>query len=514
MTRALSTCCFALSLAACGYRPVRFVDAPPVSHADDESPVPMPKPDPLEPKAYLADVYLRRPIMDALDAARIPDAGDVNSIDEVPGSSWFVADRAGRSRLSDYAVDGPPRSPLRVTGGLGADTLSIADARGLPYRMRADVVGRPEMRTAADAIASRLLWAIGYITPEVHVVHIRSEDFPADRGQVEHWLQVHDPRQSSHRMAATRWPIGTDLGAASATFTRADDPNDQVPHVDRRTLRGLRVLGAWLDFKTMGPQKTLDAYVGAPGCGHVVHYLAGFEDTLGADKVSSKVAKGALHPDCGGNPFLNLVTLGLQPDPPPSAMERKYHAIGSFEEEVHPERYRPELPPYEPLDHTLPSDGFWASRRMMGLGEEQIRWAVEGGGFTQRGTAAHLVHVLEVRRRAVAAWWTAQVSPLVLEGVEGLRLQLHDYALVWGLAAAGTTSYRAEFLDARGAESGASVRLEPRTACWEMELPQGALAPYLIVRITALRGAFPKPRPAQFHLMIANGNARLVGVRH
>ncbi|MBI5531279.1 MAG: hypothetical protein HY898_01090 [Deltaproteobacteria bacterium] len=515
MKRSLAAIFIVVGLASCGYRPARYADACPVLEARDDKPIPLPRSDSFEQPEYLAEVYMRRPIMDALDTQRIPEPVDVNSIDEVVRSSWFVPDRRGRAPLDGYAAEGPPQHPLRVAGGLDTDSLGIVDARGLPYRLRTDVPDRPEMRTAADAITSRLLWAIGYFTPEVHVIQVQAKDFASGAQEAVGWLDARDPKKSGWRVTATRWPIGTDLGPAPATLTRSDDPNDRLPHRDRRTLRSLRVLGAWLDFKTMGPRKTIDAYVGLPGAGHVVHYLTGFEDTLGAARMSAPPAKGwTPRADCGGNPLLNLATLGLAPDPPPSLMERKYRTLGAFEESVDAEHYRPELPPWEPMDHALPADGYWAARRMLALDEATIRAAVDGGKLDEAGAAARLIQVLEARRTRVAAWWFSQVTPVGIDFVRGGVLRLHDDAVGWGMVRADATSYRAEFVDDEGEALTEPVRLVPGHACWEMQVPAKAIAPYLVVRLTALRQGVALPRPAEFHLVGQDGTARLVGIRH
>ena len=66
---------------------------------------------------------------------------------------------------------------------------------------------------------------------------------------------------------------------------RGDDPNDLIDHEDRRAFRALKVVASWLELDGLGPAKTLDRYVGAPKEGHVVHYVVGLDDALGAGRV-------------------------------------------------------------------------------------------------------------------------------------------------------------------------------------------------------------------------------------
>jgi hypothetical protein len=114
--------------------------------------------------------------------------------------------------------------------------------------------------------------AVGYPTPEVWLT-------PNGRG-------------------ATRWPPGIELGPTDPNDTRRDDPNDHIPHRDRRTLRALGVLAAWLDLGDLGPEHVVDVYVGAPGRGHVQHFLIGLESSLGVQSRSRAGAR-ATEPAAG-----------------------------------------------------------------------------------------------------------------------------------------------------------------------------------------------------------------------
>ena len=44
-------------------------------------------------------------------------------------------------------------------------------------------------------------------------------------------------------------------------------------------------MASWLQLEGLGPAKTLDRYVGAPKEGHLVHYVVGLDDALGAGYV-------------------------------------------------------------------------------------------------------------------------------------------------------------------------------------------------------------------------------------
>ena len=63
---------------------------------------------------------------------------------------------------------------------------------------------------------------------------------------------------------------------------RADDPNDRIPHEDRRSLRASRVLVAWLAILDASSINTLDSYVEENGRHFVRHYFIDFGAGLGS----------------------------------------------------------------------------------------------------------------------------------------------------------------------------------------------------------------------------------------
>ena len=106
------------------------------------------------------------------------EAINVNALDEVPDSSWFV-NRLGRERLpierlvqgACSTADEPPRpwtviraKPAGSSPGL---VVRSADDRTFLFKIDFDL---PERGTAADSIGTRIFWAAGYHTPCNRVV--------------------------------------------------------------------------------------------------------------------------------------------------------------------------------------------------------------------------------------------------------------------------------------------------------------------------------------------------------
>ena len=86
--------------------------------------------------------------------------------------------------------------------------------------------------------------------------------------------------------------IFVSIGLLLILFTSpaaADDPNDVIPHEDRRELRGARILAAWLDHFDSREQNSMDSWMAdrkdqpdsSPG--HVIHYYLDTSDCLGSE---------------------------------------------------------------------------------------------------------------------------------------------------------------------------------------------------------------------------------------
>jgi len=76
-----------------------------------------------------------------------------------------------------------PISPWRVVGtkvGGKSAGLMIVDGAGDRFILKFDEVGAPEMETAANVVAQRLLWAAGFNVPEDDVVFFALAFFDFD----------------------------------------------------------------------------------------------------------------------------------------------------------------------------------------------------------------------------------------------------------------------------------------------------------------------------------------------
>ena len=117
---------------------------------------------------------------------KTPDvrAQNVNTIDEVPDSSWFT-NRIGARPLSiEDAVRGPLRSNGPVPEGwtvtrakeAGASPgFTMKDAAGETWFVSFDPRGFPEAVTGGVLVANKIFWALGYYQVENHLITVRPD---------------------------------------------------------------------------------------------------------------------------------------------------------------------------------------------------------------------------------------------------------------------------------------------------------------------------------------------------
>src|SRR4030095_3285951 len=87
----------------------------------------------------------------------------------------------------------------------------------------------------------------------------------------------------TYRALASRMVEGQVVGPFSYRGTRSDDPNDTIPHENRRVLRGLRVFAAWLNHQDTRSINTMDSLLSDEGIPYVKHYLMDFGSILGSN---------------------------------------------------------------------------------------------------------------------------------------------------------------------------------------------------------------------------------------
>jgi hypothetical protein len=363
-------------------------------------------------------------------------------------------------------------------------------------------------------VASRIVRALGYLTPDVSIVTVTERDFRGDAaalGRLRAWLAGATWVGGRIRVAAVRWAPGMDVGPTPVVDPRDGDSNDVVPHRDRRTLRALKVVAAWLKIPHLFPENLRDVYVGAPRRGHLEHFVVGLDGALGADSVVRADEASEALPGTG---WTRLITLGLTRERVAPTQQR-WLALGDIDERVDLAAFKTS-PPFEPMDRCLPSDAYWAAKRVATLPRSVIDDAISAASYTDAAARDRLVRVLEARRRAIVSFALAQVTPLEVEGLNGDMLVLRDEALARGYGDAATTRYDVSFLDAEGAPLLGRRTFVAGPTGFFLPLSSVRLRQhdYLVVRVRVMRRGVAAPRAFEAHLRQSGGVLQVVGIRH
>ena len=367
-------------------------------------------------------------------------AVNVNTVDEVPDSSWFT-NRIGRER---WPVDRIVRGPDTVTGPapgpwtvIAAKSegitpgLTIKDSAGDTYFIKFDPPSNPEMASGAEVIATKLFYAFGYHMPENYLAILEPDKLTIQPGTMlaekdgsERKMDPRDIRDLLKR--AAQRPDGTIRVLASRAIpyppigrfryygTRPDDPNDIHPHEHRRELRGMLVFAAWLNHDDSRSINTHDVLVKEADRSIVRHYLLDFGSTLGSGSTQAQTTRA-------GNEFLwearptlvTMLTLGFYVRPWVKVKYPDLPAIGRFESSYfQPELWKPEYP-NAAFSNARPEDKFWAARIVAAVPEEAVRAVVSTAQYTDPQASEYLTQTLLERRTKVLVSWLNGTNPVV-----------------------------------------------------------------------------------------------------
>lgn len=533
-------------LAACGSPAVstlRFKVEPPVWRVADTTPfAKAPSERVYNRTLYQTDSFAVRRLTRVLDVQEPVRAQDVNSIDEVPDSTWFTNRIGVRDMTVEEVRRGANIDPSPVgnlpwtivsakTGGLSIGFV-FEDSTGDKYLLKFDEARRPEMETGAHVIGQRLLWAAGYNVPQDYLAFIRREDIvvspqataknavgekqPLTVAMFEKALaQMYVTPDGKYRVLASRYLPGKPIGPYAREGRRADDPNDRIDHENRRSVRGQVPLFAWINHTDLQEDNTLDVFVKD----HVVHYLIDFGKAFGVMNNSNdwKTVGYTNRLDLS-MALRTLLTFGLWDRPWDNIFETGFRGIGLFEaEHFDPAAWRINAP-YWPFDDADATDTYWGAKLAMRFTKEQITAAVEEAYFTDPRATAYMVQTLLERQRRVGKHWLEQVSPLdhftVEPADDRVRLCFDDLSKRYDLQPA-TTRYSVEVFDGAGHAIARRAEIEPSGAhaCTTGLTAADGDARYTIVKLVVSRNARTLP-PVLVHLARPPaGPLQVIGIR-
>ena len=400
-----------------------------------------------------------------------PSAVNVNTLGEVPDSSWFT-NRLGTRPVSVEEIVrgtttvGPPDldGPLTVvsakSGGI-TPGFTMRDRRGQVYFVKFDPAAHPNLSTAADVIGSRFFHALGYHVPQNDVASIRRDQLSVDptarisvpggekRPMTEADLdkslaQAARLPDGRIRIVASLGLEGEPLGPFKYQGTRPDDPNDVFPHEHRRELRGLRVFAAWLNHDDSRSVNTQDMFVEGEGGRHVRHHLIDFSSTMGSGS-NARREIAPQNPRAGNEYVLELApmlkslfTLGLWGRPWEGVRYPQHPGVGNFEADFYePDRWRPEYP-NPAFERMRDDDAFWAASILLEMTDEAIRAVVATGELGNAGSDRYLADTLIKRRDKTVRYHLGRVNPLSRFALDGRTLRFRNLGESAGLGPAAS----------------------------------------------------------------------------
>jgi hypothetical protein len=371
---------------------------------------------------------------------------NVNTIDEVPDSSWFtnrigvqpmpVAEilrganafdpRDAREWETWVVVSG--KGPLGFQPGFRAERPGDP---GRVYQLEVDPVGHPRLATGAEFIGSLIYHALGFYVEDFYVIKVHPRnitisekatirDASGERRFTSHDLQnilrvAAKDSEGRVYMSAARFD-GKDMGHFEYHGTRSDDPNDIHPHEHRRELRANRVFAAWLAHDDSRALNTRNVLVEEGGRKYIRHYMHDFGSILGSATRFPELRFSSREYYVEKKQTLaQLFTLGLwptRPVPAPKAPDIP-PSVGAFESATFdPELFKPNYP-NAAFQNLQADDAFWGARLVSRFSDEAIQAIVEQAGYDDPEAVQYLVRTLIRRRDIVARVWLNRVNPIV-----------------------------------------------------------------------------------------------------
>lgn len=450
-----------------------------------------------------ADNSFFRPLAKVFAVDPPKEARNVNALDEVPDSAWFT-NRLGKQRpSSDELLRGACKETDVLEPDAAKDKSFVIDqgkANGASpgfrvkigkrkFMFKTDFANEPERPSAAAAIGAAIYHAVGFNTSCEQVVYADPKVFDLkpgltvtandgvtrkfDRAALDKVIAGAGKKGETRRFQASAWLDGFLLGPFKYEGTRSDDPNDVIPHEDRRDLRGGRLVAAWIHHFDAREQNTMDAWVAVDkdspesSPGYVKHYYLDTSDSLGSmwdwDAVSRRMGDSYVldFEDIG----TDFITFGAIERP----WERKklvkgMEMFGYFHwDEFDPARWKNEYP-NPAFSRATEHDNAWMARILSRFDRADIRALVSLGKLTRPEAEEFLTEVLEQRLRKILARYLTRLSPIGDVKVEGPdRVCAVDLARRRAVRAETDFHYRASFtLGGRASEARIAVEPEGR----------------------------------------------------
>ena len=319
-------------------------------------------------------------------------AQSINTIDEVPDSSWYTNRKGLTPEMVTKAVDtadglAPGKWIIIASKSDGISPgFTIKDTTGQVWFIKFDAPGYPTMATGTEVAVSKLFWALGFNVPEYHISRLDPANLEIAEGtnikssgrkremnaeDLKRLLKLveKDP-DGSYRIIASKALEGKILGGFKLDGTRPDDPNDVVLHEHRRELRGYLVFAAWLNHVDCKAIQSMDTLVKQDGKSYVKHHLLDFSSALGSGSIHAHEPWEGYENIYEGGGYIagDIPTLGFRVEHWRTVDNYKSDAVGIMpknNDEWNPEEWKPRAS-NGAFYRARPDDKFWAATKNYG----------------------------------------------------------------------------------------------------------------------------------------------------
>ena len=433
-----------------------------------------------------ADNLFFRPLSESLGLVTSGESVNVNALDEVPDSAWFT-NRIGVHAMTpedvargactpeqildaEHAADGSWLIDKGKTEGSTPGFRVTIPGKGKFMLKAEDKDDEPERQAASSVIGAAVFHAAGYYSACEQIVYVRPSLFtlkpglvskanfqpekPFDRAALERIL-AQSTIHGRVRMSASAWLPGKAIGEYRFEGTRKDDPNDVIPHEDRRDLRGMRVLASWIDRFDAREGNTFDTWMAtdpkredSPGI--VLHYQLDTSEAIGSTWAWEQISRrlGRSYVIDWGDVARDFVTLGIPMRPWDTAAREPGHEIfGYFDAKSFvADRWKSEYP-NAAFSRMTERDAAWMARILAHFTPEMIHALAKSGDFTDESDARWLEVVLEGRLERILERYLGRLSPIADAKLEGDTLCGVDLAALRGVRPASKFRYAARVVN-------------------------------------------------------------------
>jgi hypothetical protein len=324
-------------------------------------------------------------------ARRPQRAVDVGPEGGVPDSAFFINGDIGSITPEEMEAHDElvrPRGAMKITGAKQegqSEGFYGVDDRGWKYIVIVDPPGMEEQVTGAEVVGSTLVRMAGYNVPSSAIVRISGTGSPEFDGR---------------RGVATRLIPGYRGHWSYGAFR------------NRREIRATRVFAAWIHNTDWVDHNTGISVMEVDGVELTRYFIFDFGGSLGSWNIRAK------EPRDGWENYVDFGEIFLWPVLCPlrkaGALHRPYpspgpafsEAVGYFDDNVCPDRYRANYP-NRAWRKMTEGDARWAASLIARFSDRQIHKAVELARYSRQEDAERIYEVLISRRDKILNYYRA-----------------------------------------------------------------------------------------------------------